>query len=321
MGTEVASIAHGTASNRIAITNLSTGETRMLPPVDEPIADPVWAPDASRLLFRAGDALMMFDIARQQTEQLETGLAVTGRAPYAYSPDGRLAFVRPRFVHVDADDDPRAGEPQRYPLPAGSSFVQMMWSGDGRMLFVLARKGDDAAAASLVSIDTTTRSSQTRALGTVAALIGWDPAADALVVARSRPELIGTEAVLLLPSGELRPMQTGEEDEAGQFAMAYLSDTRETIAQLGRDDLSDPVKLLILPFGGGGGRSWLQRFPRLDELAATSDGRCVFVDRGAAEAANAPGGDVYTVRCGEDDARLAVQSREGYTFSTPALSP
>jgi dipeptidyl aminopeptidase/acylaminoacyl peptidase len=67
----------------------------------DPVRDPRFSPDGSKLVYSRGDGLFVYDLATDRTTPIETAKGASDFAP-AWSPDGtRLVFVRsnqPRYV-------------------------------------------------------------------------------------------------------------------------------------------------------------------------------------------------------------------------------
>ena len=316
-------VIHGLADSRVAITELRTGITMVLPETNAVPADPIWAPDSSSILFRNENELMYYDIRQNHLRHLASGLSPAGRTPYAYSPDGQLiAVAEANLIHVLPVTGGSRDDRGRFALPEGASFAQLLWAIDGQNLVVLTMP-DDVGNSLLVWIDTLAQTTHVQPTANVIGLLGWDPPTRGLVVVRFGPERIGNEAAILLPSGEFRALRDAEEDEAGEFVLAYRSDTQQTIALLGREDLGDPAKLLILSPDNTPAQLWLKAFPRLGELSISADGHWVaFVDGSPVEDTGEAGGHIYIAPFGSENAILVLKADpESRTFATPVFSP
>jgi hypothetical protein len=309
-------VALGPLDSRLVVTRIRTGQTALLPSSPTVPADPVWAPDGSAILFRAGTDLMRYDTGQAAVGHLDSGLSRSGRTPYAYSPDGRrIAVAKASAVHVVTVGSAR----ERFALPEGQAFTQMRWARNARTLVVLVRDSGGENAA-LVWIDTDGRTARTQAAPGVTGLLGWDPTTGDLVVSQAAPERTGTQAVVLSPTGEARPLRDADEDEGGEFTLLYRPDTREAVAAVGNEDLGDPRRILLLPPGTAPARPWLDTFPRVDQMSLSADGRWVAFIAGGPD--TEPGGDVFVIPFGgQVPARVLLAQPDGYRFATPVLGP
>ncbi|MGD2063328.1 MAG: hypothetical protein PVF51_07085 [Nitrospirota bacterium] len=319
----LATVVHGLTASRVAVTELRTGHTMLLPETEAVPAAPVWAPDGSRILFRVEDELMAYDVQQSHLRRVATGLSQGGRTPYAYSPDGeRIAVAEATVIHVLSASRHGGDGAERFTLPEGTTFLQLLWAVDGRTLLVLTQR-EDGGTPSLVWIDLADKAARVQPVYHVTGLLGWDASTSALVVVHLDPERMGDEAAVRLPSGEVRALREAEEDDAGEFVVAYRPDTRQTVVSLGTEDLGDPTKLLILPPDNAPARSWLEAFPRLDELSISADGGwAAFVDRSPVYDTGEVGGDIYAVPFGSDTPVLVLKADpDTCTFTTPVLRP
>jgi hypothetical protein len=317
----IATVVHGLAESRVALTELRTGRSMLLPATDAVPADPVWAPDRGSILFRVEDELMYYRLGEDRLRSLGTELSAFGATPYAYSPDGRsIAAVEATGVRVF----PAGGGADRgthYPLPEGSRFAELLWSTDGGNLFVLAIS-DAGGPSSLVQIDTAAQSVDVRSVPDIVDLLGWDPPTHGLVVVSEAADRVGNGTTVLLPSGELRAFRDAEEDGAGELLLAHRSDTQQTVVMLRREDLGDPARLLVLGPGQTPPRPWLTRYAMLTDLSLSANGQwAAFVDTTPMAETGESSGHIYIAAFGTDDATLVLRADpESHAFATPAFS-
>jgi hypothetical protein len=320
----LAIIVHGVDRSRVAVIRLQNGRIMLMPSIDAIPADPRWAPDGNSLLFRSESQLMIFDFRKNRLYPFAKELSIGGSVPYAYSPDGNLiAVAQTNLVKilpkVSAQSRIKAED---YPLPHGSVFSQLLWAGDNRNLIVLVRS-NDGNKRWLMRIDASAQTNTIMASNDVTALLGWDSTTGGLVIARANQKRLGNEAVTILSSGDRKPIHKMEEDDAGEFVVAFRHKTRETIAMLGREDLGEAIRLLILPPGNTRKRQWLTPFPKLSELSLSTDGNwAAFVDNTPMDDSGDVGGHIYIVPFGSENALLVLEAKpESYAFSTPIFSP
>jgi hypothetical protein len=84
-------------------------------------------------------------------------------------------------------------------------------------------------------------------------------------------------------------------------------------------DPDDETRLRIAS-PGGAIMPWLAMRPGLSDLALTADGTwALFVDR--ATGGERPGGSVYVVRVGDNDARVVLSASAARSFSAPVPRP
>ena len=261
---------------------------------------------------------MMYELGPSSLHKLQTLKSTAGRSPYVYSPDGR-SFAVASDVEIGVKPLKSGATVElRYPLPRGTEFDQMIWTGENSLI-VLVRSSVEESA-SLVWIDTVKRTQRVQPAPGVIRLFGWDSAENALIVSKVDSESGGEVSSLLTASGESRPFRVAEAHEAGEYIRSFHAESRQSVAELGREDMGDPVKVLILPPGDAPAVPWLEGFPRIRELSASADGRwVVFVDGGPVEELET-GGDIYIVPfAGKSPARLLKSSPTGLRFARPVL--
>lgn len=317
----LAVVVHGLAASGIAIVEPGAGRSWLVPSTAELPADPVWAPDGASLLFRDENQLELYALREGRTKNLDIQLSSFGATPYAYSGQTSLiAVAESAVVHIlSADGSARRGQ---FPLPQDMSFADLVWSDDGQTLVVLA-SSNSGGPASLVWIDAASMTMNTRQAEGIVNLLGWHAAAGGPVVVSAALDRVGNGTAVLLPSGKLRPVREADENEAGEFVLAYRSATGQTVVMLRTEDLGDPVRLQVLDPDGSHPRPWLTPYPMLTDLALSAGGSwAAFVDATPLADSGEPYGDVYVTAFGEDNAVLVLRADpESYAFSSPALSP
>jgi hypothetical protein len=157
-----------------------------------------------------------------------------------------------------------------------------------------------------------------------ARLLGWRSDPEALLVSRTRGS--SDDAGTLSAAGAFQPFraesQDADDEDRGAI-LAYAQASDRLVVALPSEDQGDPVALRLVGPGAAPAESWLANFPRLTDLALSPDGKwATFVDRGRFGATGDPGGDVYVVEVGSNDARLLRKGIPGeVSYSSPVARP
>ena len=321
---QLAAVVHGVDGNAVTIVDIATGSARSLPVADTYPKHLLWSPGGERLLYQIEDALLAYDIAQQRLIRLLDGLPSTAMPPFALSPDGELiAVARSGTVRVLNPQTGGTSGLDEFTLPENAVFQQFLWTPSGRVLLILTNPADAApnTAVSVVRVDVTAGTLAASAIDAISRLLGWD--AGRPVAVRSRPDGVGEQAGLIDRAGAFLPLRTGDENEAGEFVVAYAAGTRQVVVELGGEDLGDAVELQILAPADGPARPWLARFQALDDLSLSADGRwATFVDGQPVVDSGDPGGDVYLAPLGRDEAQRLLRAEPGeLSYSNPVFRP
>jgi len=319
----LAVIAQTPDVSRVAIVELGSGRASLVPGVDGEVVDIGWVARGFGVLFRSDRSLWLYQFRQDRLLPVADGLAMGALRAYALSPDGhRLAIALDDAIEIAAIvEDGRFVRGHSYPLPYGLAVKQLLWLDDDRLTCLL--RDADGTRRQLLSIDARERTTAVVEADPVNALLAPYPASGGIVVAWLDPNGIGDEAAIRMPDGELRPLRTADEADAGEFTIAYRAATQESVARLGTEDPGDATRLVVLPPGSAPARTWLEAFPRLQDLSLSPDGGwATFVDNSPLYEIGDPGGDVYVTAFGTDDAhRVLEASLEGWSFREPVLGP
>ena len=319
--TQAALIEHREAGSRLAIVDLASRKLRYLGAPDETPSRPVWSPDAAHLLYQVGDKVLLNTVSTASDKNIAKGLANETATPYAFSPNSNwIAVALSEGVVMLAVTGSQSSkvEPRLFQIPPQSVIRDLLWSADSRTLLVLL---DQAPGSMLLRMDRVTGHTVKQPSKGANRLLGWQRSG-ALVVGRPSAAGTGEEAGTLSGAGEFRPLRETIETEEGEFLIGFSPATNRIVFALGREDLGDSMRVF---FGGVGHQpsvAWLERFPRLDELTLSRDGRsAMFVDK-SSMGVNALGGDIYLVSVGSEDAKLILKAvPDEVSYSNPVPSP
>lgn len=315
--TAVAVVMYDDAGARLYIADLGRAGLTPIGPDGEAAHQPVWSPDGTRLAYRVGDRLLVHTEGASPDPAIADGIEIETRVPCAFSPDGRrLAIVLAGGVSV-ATIGPGAAISPPAPLASfpGRKIGDLQWSPDGGTLVALVTDPAPSDAAQLAWIPMTGAARLDDARGT-SRLLGWRTGGELLTVETSDSR----QAIATAPARSPRAappfrLPAGE----NLFVLDHAREPDRLVLARGGEDTGDDATVVLAPPAGAPVR-WLASHPRLTDLQLTPDGTwAVFVDR--ATGGERPGGSVYIVRVGSDDARLVLPASAARSFSAPVPRP
>jgi hypothetical protein len=163
-------------------------------------------------------------------------------------------------------------------------------------------------------IEAATAQEQTVPAHGASRLLGWRGSPEQLLVARNKS--FAEEAGMLLAGGGFQPLR---EEAEPSFVGPYLKSIDEIVSQEPTEDPGDPVRLFLEGSASAPRKRWLAHFGKLRDLALAQEGRsALFVDR--SHNTDDPGGDVYIVEAGKEDATLLLRAKPdkvSYSLPTP----
>jgi dipeptidyl aminopeptidase/acylaminoacyl peptidase len=322
--TAVAVVVYEDAGYRLHVADLSRAQLTPIGPEREVAHQPVWSPDGTQLAYRVGDELLVHRDGAPRDATVAAGVELEAARACAFSPDGRgLAIALRGGLAVAAITPGTAEIAPAAPLASypGHQIRDLRWSPDGATLVALVGAASDAAtprdAARLAWIPMTGGAARiVEAPGTVR-LLGWRSGRELLTVETSE----GRERVVSTPAPGKpggAPIALAPDDGSELSVLDYAEGPDRVLLVRAGDPDDDTTLLLASP--GGATVPWLAAHPRLSELQLTSDGTwAVFIDR--ASGGERPGGSVYVVRVGSEDARLVLPASPARSFSAPVPRP
>jgi hypothetical protein len=327
--TAAAVFVYDDAGYRLHVADFARAQLTPIGPEGEVAHQPVWSPDGARLAYRVGDQLLVHTAGAPRDVAVAAGLELGTARPCAFSPDGRRLAVALRGGLAVAAIPPGSAEPAQAALLASYPDRQvrdLRWSPDGATLVALV--GGVSGDAELAWIPMPPVTPVTPMTGDAARvieargairLLGWRPGGELLVV----EALDGRERVIRAPAPgqpDRAPLPVapaaGHGDELSVLDYAERPD--RVLLAPGGDPDDDTAVLLASP--GGAAVPWLAAYPQLSDLQVSADGTwAVFVDR--ATGGERPGGSVYVVRVGSEDARLVLAASAARSFAAPVPRP
>lgn len=138
---------------RLAIFDVTSGETRTVLTTEQLIEAPNWHPDGSRLIVNGDGKLYSVALDDPSLQPIDTGFAKALNNDHGISPDGK---------HLVISDNGETGS-EIYTLPIGGGVPQRItenapsywhgWSPDGQTLAYTARRGDDSFEIYSISVN------------------------------------------------------------------------------------------------------------------------------------------------------------------------
>jgi hypothetical protein len=300
----------------IAIADLGRGEVQPLTGADSPPHFPVWSPDAQRLVFRVDDSLLIWTTGKGPVSLIQA-VASDAVTPYAFSPDSASIAVAlaDAIALLSFNYTPEQQVNRRATLPPGCRPVDFLWSADSQRLYSLCRSDDLKLGPQLIQLDRSGAvTSRSTAMG-VTRLLGWR----ATSILASRSGSSGDEVGTLSATGEFHRLRSGEN---GESVLKYAVGPDLLILEQPKEDMGDPELLRLTAPDHPGSHSWLEKSPRLTDLALTSDGRwAMFVDHKGYES-DMPGGDLCMAPVGSEQVRIVLKGKPGNrSYSLPMPRP
>lgn len=307
---------HGKSADRLVLIDWPSGHVTALTEYGETPRAMTFSNDGSRLAYRIGPRLQ-FHPAIVPARPLPTDLDVQSRTPFSFSSDGKLLWAATAAGLAIVDTTPAD--------QATKAVLRVTSVGAGCRIAEVVREPSTDSPATLCSPAPSSNDPQILRFDTAAG--GWAarlaPGASHIlgfrtdgVVLYARTAGAGDEVVALTDSGPEVVRRAIE----NQFILDYLPESRTLVAVRGGEDTSDATELMVGPLIGEL-RPWLRQFPRLADLAVTSDKRwAVFVDRMPGDNPHG-GGALYVAPVGSDDAQLILAASEDHSFSRPVARP
>lgn len=283
-----------------------------LSPEGDTGASPSWAADGSVLGYLLDRQLFVYEPSSRESRLLPVTIP-PGQAVFALGTDGGTVAVaqgdqvllQPVRAHV---------APRQVAAGDGCKVYSLRWSRDGQTLVILCYPDPTIPEPRILFLDVATQTLASQVVPGAGELLGQRPGGSWLLA----HSVDGAGGVIELSGPGPGTLVHRLEEE--QFVQGYVPGRDELIVAGGSEDENDPVEL-SLAAPGQAARPWLRRFPRLADLSIIPDGTlATFVDR-LPPSAERPGGDVYVVAPGQDDARLVLKASELHSFFHPALQP
>jgi hypothetical protein len=282
----------------IAIADLGKGEVQPLTGTDSPPHFPIWT-------------------TGKVPVSLSPAVASDAVTPYAFSPDSASIAVAlaDAIALLSFNYTPEQQVNRRATLPPGCRPVDILWSADSQRLYSLCRSDDLKLGPQLIQLDRSGAvTSRATAMG-VTRLLGWR----ATSILASRSGSSGDEVGTLAATGEFHRLRSGEN---GESVIKYAVGPDLLVLEQPKEDMSDPELLRLTAPDHPGSHSWLEKSPRLTDLALTSDGRwAMFVDNKGYES-DMPGGDLCMAPVGSEQVRIVLKGKPGNrSYSLPMPRP
>lgn len=308
---------HDDAGYRLCVADFATGALEPIGPEREVADQPVWSPDGTRLAYRVGERVFVHSAGGARDAAIAGSADLEAVHPYAFSPDGRRLAIAQRGSVAVAAVDPGAADIVPAPLAtyADRRVSDLRWSPDGATLVALVRDDASPASARLAWLPASGAPAQLGDAGGVNRLLGWRAGALLAVEARDGHERMITVAA---PGAAASPIALSSPAGEDLSVLDYAAGADRIVLAAGGDPDDDAALRLAPP--GGRPVPWLAAFPRLGQIALSADGAwAVFVDR--ATGGERPGGSVFVVRVGSNDARRVLPASAARAFSAPAPRP
>jgi dipeptidyl aminopeptidase/acylaminoacyl peptidase len=308
---------HDEAGYGLHLADLVTGALVPIGPEREAADQPVWSPDGTRLAYRVGERVFVHSVGAARDATVAGSVDLEAARPYAFSVDGRRLAIAQRggvaiaaITHGAADIAP--APLATYP---DQRVSDLRWSPSGATLVALLRAASSGAPARLAWISTTGGATQLDDAGNAIRLLGWHDGALLVVeVHDGRERVVSVAAPGAAPSSIALSPPAGEDLSVIDYAAAP---DRIILAAAGDPD--DDTALRLAP-PGGRAVPWLTTFPRLSQIELNVEGTwAAFVDR--TTGGDRPGGSVFVVRVGANDARLVLAASAARSFSAPTPRP
>ena len=317
----LAAVENNEAEARLVLVEAAAGKKTALAPLAADVRWLAWTPDGSWLLYLTGQRLRASTVTSGQDALLAEGVSAQASSPFAVSPDNRLIAVvaGSDILLAPVNALPSFRPAIKAKMPAGCGLVDLCWSPTGNSVLVLCYPAPGTESSQLLWIEAATGKMRVLPPSAVKRLLGWRPSGQ-LVMVRDGPAF--DEAALFSPDGSVLPW--GPPREPGEvFILAYAPARDLVLEVTASEDAGDPVNTYLSPFGDHAIRPWLHRYPRLTDLKFSPGGTwAAFADRGPYGAGEMPGGNIYIVETGSEDAQLVIRGTPGVrTYSSPTIRP
>ncbi len=308
----------------LLLFDMSAGQGRRIDSGEENPESPLWSPDGSLLLYRAGSTLFSLDLVSNVHKSIMKGISPDANKAYDFSPDGKLvaALVSDGVALISVDRTPVAASGQRHlAMPSGCKPYDLLWSADSRTLFTLCYPRPGHADQLLVRIEISNSGRGfPEPVGNVNRFLGWKKSQPVPVVASSSAG-IGEDAGTLAPDGRFQLLHKSSTSEP-ESVRAYLREPNLLALTLMGEDTGEATRLRLASLEGQPTRVWLDRFPRLRDLVFSRDGSwAMFIDT-KRFSGDWPGGDAYLVAVGSEDAKVILKGEPNkLSYSSPTPWP
>lgn len=312
-----AAVEHGESGDRLVLVEWPGGHITALTEYGKTPQALTFSDDGSRLAYRIGTCLQFYSPAAPDHALRVTDLDVQARKPFTFSSDGRhlWAATTTGLAVVDtAPVDQAANATQLVAsVGAGCRIAEVVRAPSMDSLWTLCSPAPGTNAPQVLQFDAAAKQLVARLAPGASHILGFRPDGAVLY---TRTVGAGDEVVALGDFG-LEVVRPAMENE---FILNYLPSSHLLIVAHGVEDTSDTTALMIGPLIGEM-RPWLRQFPRLTDLAVTSDEQwAVFVDRASGDNLH-NSGSIHISAVGSNDAKLIIATNETRSFSTPIARP